>query len=220
MAQKNLFRLFETVHPIRCKILANFPLLLVSVVPCDASCISYSSKWYSSQHFLIWESKISHVCCTLLLALPHVKSFADSLQAAFSWNLQFLEVKLVNIHEFRLLILHIPSLSMVLFMWFSLGVVSWMILIHNFSAYSISCVCNGPVDLLTIGFRLNRRIHPVILNSFLYVNLLVVLVIKWLQLSSMVAMVTITFSLIFNIFTCVSFGSNNCRLCWPVFFVT
>ena len=101
-------------------------------------------------------------------------------------------------------ILHLPSLSMILIMWFSLGVISWTILIHNFSMYFISCVCNGPVNLLTIRFRLNCRIHPVIPNSFLYVNLLVTLVIKWLRLPSMVAMVTITFCLIFIASTLVS----------------
>ena len=89
-------------------------------------------------------------------------------------------------------------------MRFSLGVVSWMILIYSFSAHSISYVCNGPVDLLTNRFPLNRRIPPVILSSFLYVNLLIMLVIKWLWLGSLAAMVTINLSLIFNVFTCVS----------------
>ena len=101
-----------------------------------------------------------------------------------------------------------PSIQLLIllfhnYLWFyscdSLGVVSWMILIHNFFAPSISYSCNGPADLLTIRFRLNRRIYPVILNSFLYVNLLIMLVIKWIRLSSMIAMVTITLSLIFNV---------------------
>ena len=111
----------------------------------------------------------------------------------------------------RLLILHIPPFSMTLIMRFSLGAISWMIFIHNLSAYSISCVFNAPLNLLIIQFCLNRRIRPVIINSFLYVNLLVMLVIKWLRLSSMVAMVTIHM--------CI-FGSNNYRLRWPIFFIT
>ena len=100
-----------------------------------------------------------------------------------------------------LLILHIPSLSIILFMWFSSRVVYWIIVIYNLSVYSILSDCHGPVNLLTIRFCLNCRIHPVILNNFLYANLLVMLVMKWLRLLSMVAMVTITFSVVF---ACVS----------------
>ena len=110
-----------------------------------------------------------------------------------------------NICEYpliQLLIIYISSLSMISFMWFWPSVVSWMIFIHNFFAYSISCVCNDPAKLLTIQSCLNCKTHPAILNKFLYIywflNLLVMLVMKWLWFLSMVAVVTITFSVIFN----------------------
>ena len=93
-----------------------------------------------------------------------------------------------------------------------------MIFIYNLSAYSILCVCNGLVNLLTIRFCLNRRIHLVILNDFLYMNLLVMFVMKRLWLSSVVAMATIICN--FQCFHLCIFGPNNYWLCWPVFFFT
>ena len=128
------------VHPIHCEILASFLLLVVSVVPSDTHYISYSCKWYSLQHFSIWQSRISHVCHTSLLALPHVKYFSDTLQLTFSWNLRFLGVKLMNIHEFGCwssIFHHYPWLwscdfHSVLFPEWSLSIIYLRILSHVF----------------------------------------------------------------------------------------
>ena len=95
----NQFQLFEVAHPIQREILVNFMLLVVSVIPCDTFYISCSCKCFSLRHFSIWGSKIPPVCHTLLLPLLHLKSIGDNLQLPFSWNLQFLGAKLVNIHE-------------------------------------------------------------------------------------------------------------------------
>ena len=92
---------------------------------------------------------------------------------------------------------------MIFFRWFLPGVVSWLIFINNLFTYSISSVSNGLSNLLTIQFCLNSRIHPVILSKLLYVNMLVMLVMKWSRLSSMDTMATITFSSIFNVSICV-----------------
>ena len=92
---------------------------------------------------------------------------------------------------------------MISFRWFLLGVVSWMIFINNVFTYSISNVSGDLSNLLTVQFCLNCRVHPVILCKLLYVNMLVMLVVKWFRLSSMDAMATMSFSSISNVSICV-----------------
>ena len=84
---------------------------------------------------------------------------------------------MLNVHELS----GYPSYSIIIHGFVHVilpGVVFWIIFMHNFSEYSISCISNDPSNLLSIPFCLSHRILPVILDNFLHANVLAVLVMK------------------------------------------